>query len=103
MCCQSLHRIWLLTLYATKMRREELVHLKIGDIDSARMLIHVRQGKGRKDREVVLSPRLLDELRDYWRRANPRPRTYLFPGAAVPRAGVARYTGRDSRTRVLGG
>ena len=45
------HRIWLLTLYATKMQREELVHLKIGDIDSARMLIHVRQGKGRKDRE----------------------------------------------------
>jgi integrase/recombinase XerD len=80
-CAASpLHRIWLLTLYATGMRREELVHLKIGDIDSARMLIHVRQGKGRKDREVVLSPRLLDELRDYWRRANPRPRTYLFPG-----------------------
>jgi integrase/recombinase XerD len=80
-CASSpLHRIWLLTLYATGMRREELVHLKIGDIDSARMLIHVRQGKGRKDREVVLSPRLLDELRDYWRRANPQPRTYLFPG-----------------------
>jgi integrase/recombinase XerD len=80
-CAASpLHRIWLLTLYATGMRREELVHLKISDIDSARMLIHIRQGKGRKDREVVLSPRLLDELRDYWRRANPRPRTYLFPG-----------------------
>jgi integrase/recombinase XerD len=80
-CAASpLHRILLLTLYATGMRREELVHLKIGDIDSARMLIHVRQGKGRKDREVVLSPRLLDELRDYWRRADPKPRTYLFPG-----------------------
>ena len=80
-CAASpLHRIWLLTLYATGMRREELVHLKVGDIDSARMLIHVRQGKGRKDRAVVLSPRLLDELRDYWRRANPRPKTYLFPG-----------------------
>jgi integrase/recombinase XerD len=80
-CAASpLHRIWLLTLYATGMRREELVHLKVGDIDSARMLIHIRQGKGRKDRELVLSPRLLDELRDYWRRANPKPRTYLFPG-----------------------
>jgi integrase/recombinase XerD len=80
-CAASpLHRVWLLTLYATGMRREELVHLKIGDIDSARMLIHIRQGKGQKDREVVLSPRLLDELRDYWRRANPRPQTYLFPG-----------------------
>jgi site-specific recombinase XerD len=75
-----LHRIWLLTLYATGMRRDELVHLKVGDIDSARMLIHIRQGKGRKDRDVVLSPRLLDELRDYCRRANPKPRTFLFPG-----------------------
>ena len=75
-----LHRIWLLTLYATGMRRDELVHLKVTDIDSARMLIHIRQGKGRKDRDVVLSPRLLDELRDYCRRANPKPRTFLFPG-----------------------
>jgi integrase/recombinase XerD len=75
-----LHRVWLLTLYATGMRRDELVHLKIADIDSARMLIHIRQGKGRKDRDVVLSPRLLDELRDYCRRANPKPRTFLFPG-----------------------
>jgi site-specific recombinase XerD len=75
-----LHRIWLLTLYATGMRREELVHLKIDDIDSSRMLIHIRQGKGRKDRDVILSPRLLDELRGYWRRAVPKPTTYLFPG-----------------------
>jgi integrase/recombinase XerD len=75
-----LHRIWLLTLYATGMRRDELIHLKVTDIDSARMLIHIRQGKGRKDRDIVLSPRLLDELRDYCRRANPKPRTFLFPG-----------------------
>jgi integrase/recombinase XerD len=75
-----LHRIWLLTLYATGMRRNELIQLKVADIDSARMLVHIRQGKGRKDREVVLSPRLLEELRDYCRRANPRPKTFLFPG-----------------------
>lgn len=75
-----LHRIWLLILYATGIRREELVHLKIADIDSGRMLIHIRQGKGRKDRDVMLSPRLLDELRAYWRQADPRPKTYLFPG-----------------------
>jgi integrase/recombinase XerD len=75
-----LHRVWLLTLYATGMRREELVRLQISDIDSARMLIHIRQGKGRKDREVMLSPKLLQELRDYWRRANPKPKTHLFPG-----------------------
>jgi len=75
-----LHRIWLLILYATGLRREELVRLKVGDIDSGRMVIHVRQGKGRKDRDVMLSPRLLQELRDYWRSANPKPKTYLFPG-----------------------
>jgi integrase/recombinase XerD len=75
----SLHRIWLLILYGTGIRREELVRLKIGDIDSGRMLIHIRQGKGRKDRDVMLSPRLLAELREYWRRARPRSKTYLFP------------------------
>jgi integrase/recombinase XerD len=74
-----LHRIWLLILYATGMRREELIRLQVGDIDSGRMLIHIRQGKGRKDRDVMLSPRLLDELRQYWRQAIPRPKTYLFP------------------------
>lgn len=80
-CADSpLHRVCLLVLYATGVRREELVRLKMEDIDSARMLIHVRQGKGRKDREIMLSPRLLTELRDYWRSANPKPRTYLFPG-----------------------
>jgi len=79
-----LHRVWLLTLYATGMRREELVRLQISDIDSARMLIHIRQGKGRKDREVMLSPKLLQELRDYWRRANPKPKTHLFHGKGAP-------------------
>ena len=76
----SLHRIWLLTLYATGMRREELVQLKVDDIDSGRMVIHVRQGKGRKDRDIMLSPRLLQELRAYWRSANPKPKTHVFPG-----------------------
>lgn len=74
-----LHRIWLLILYGTGIRREELVRLKIDDIDSGRMVIHVRQGKGRKDRDVMLSPKLLAELRDYWR-ASPRSKIYLFPG-----------------------
>ena len=74
-----LHRIWLLLLYATGIRREELVRLKAGDIDSGRMLIRISQGKGKKDRNVMLSPRLLQELRDYWRAANPKPQTYLFP------------------------
>jgi len=80
-CAASpLHRIWLLILYATGMRREELIQLKIADIDTDRMLVRIRQGKGRKDRDVMLSPKLLDELRDYWRPADSTPKTYLFPG-----------------------
>ena len=58
---------------------KELVQLKVSDIDSERMLIRIRQGKGKKDRNVMLSPRLLQELRNYWRAANPKPETYLFP------------------------
>jgi site-specific recombinase XerD len=64
------------------MRREELVRLQVNDIDSDRMLIRVRQGKGKKDRNVMLSPKLLDELRQYWRSADPKPKTYLFPSRA---------------------
>jgi site-specific recombinase XerD len=74
-----LHRVCILTLYATGVRREELVRLKITDIDKARMVVHVRQGKGKKDRDVMLSPRLLAELRDYWHSLKPKPTTYLFP------------------------
>src|SRR5258708_17197961 len=62
------------------MWRDERVHLKVSDIDSTRMLIHIRQGKGQRDRDVMLSPRLLDELREYWRWAQPKPKSYLFPG-----------------------
>lgn len=90
-----LHRIWILTLYATGIRREELVHLKITDIDSGRMVIHIRQGKGRKDRHVMLSPRLLNELRGYWRHANPRPTTYLFPGRGPHQNGEAPLQGKS--------
>src|SRR5262245_59026272 len=54
----SYHRVILITLYATGLRREELCRLKVEDVDSKRMVIHVRQGKGNKDRDVTLSPRL---------------------------------------------
>lgn len=75
-----LHRIVLMTLYATGLRRTELVNLKVADIDTQRMVIHVRGGKGRKDREVMLSPKLLDALRQYWRGLKRKPREWLFPG-----------------------
>jgi integrase/recombinase XerD len=68
----------LLTLYATGMRRAELIGLKVEDIDSSRMIVHIRQGKGRRDRDVPLTPRLLKTLREYWQWM--KPKTYLFPG-----------------------
>ena len=71
-------RVLLQAAYACGLRLSELLHLQVTDIDSARMVVHVRQGKGGKDRLVPLSPRLLDELRAYWR--SDRPRTWLFPG-----------------------
>jgi site-specific recombinase XerD len=64
--------------YGAGLRAAEVCNLKVGDIDSDRMLIHVEQGKGRKDRKVMLSPGLLALLRDYWREA--RPEGWLFPG-----------------------
>jgi site-specific recombinase XerD len=72
------HRALLMTAYAGGLRLSEVAHLRLEDIDSARMVIHVRQGKGHKDRDVMLSPRLLAILRAYW--AKDRPRPYLFPG-----------------------
>jgi site-specific recombinase XerD len=72
------HRAMLITLYSTGMRRAELCHLKVEDIDSTRMLIRIRQGKGGKDRDVPLSPKVLETLREYWRWM--KPKTYLFPG-----------------------
>jgi integrase/recombinase XerD len=66
------------TAYACGLRGQELLHLQVGDIDRARMVIQVREGKGRKDRLVPLSPRLLEELRSYW--LLQRPALWLFPG-----------------------
>jgi integrase/recombinase XerD len=74
------HRILLMTLYATGARRAEVTHLKISDIDSQRMVIHIRGGKGRKDRDVMLSAKLLDALRVYWRGLRRKPTDWLFPG-----------------------
>ena len=73
-----MHRAMVMTLYATGVRRAELCRLKVADIDSGRMVLHIRQGKGGRDRDVPLSPKLLDTLRQYWRWM--KPSTYLFPG-----------------------
>jgi site-specific recombinase XerD len=72
------HRLALMTMYATGLRVSEALHLKLADIDSARMAIRVRHGTGGKDRLVMLSPVLLEELRRYWRLY--RPGLWLFPG-----------------------
>lgn len=71
-------RAALTTAYAAGLRASEVAGLLVEDIDSSRSVIHVRQGKGAKDRDVMLSPQLLNILRSYWRLA--RPTRYLFPG-----------------------
>ncbi|MFQ5684821.1 MAG: tyrosine-type recombinase/integrase [Candidatus Binatia bacterium] len=73
-------RVLLMTTYSGGLRVSELVHLKIRDIDSERMMIRVAQGKGRKDRYTILSQNLLTELRRYWKRY--RPSVWLFPNRA---------------------
>lgn len=72
------HRALLMTLYGAGLRVSEACRLTPADIDSSRMVIHVRQAKGNKDRDVMLSPLLLDTLRQYWKLG--RPGTWLFPG-----------------------
>jgi site-specific recombinase XerD len=73
----------LMVLYGTGMRRTEVSLLKVSDIDSQRMVVHIRQGKGSRDRDVPLSPKLLEALREYWRWK--KPKVYLFPSTAGQR------------------
>ena len=77
------HRLLLMVLYATGMRRAELTRLKITDVDSQRMVIHIHGGKGRKDRDVMLSPVLLAALREYWHGLKHKPSDWLFPGTSA--------------------
>lgn len=73
----SKHRALLMTTYAAGLRVSEVCALKVGDIDSERMMLRVEQGKGAKDRYSLLSPKLLVELRRYWGAYRPQP--WLFP------------------------
>jgi len=84
--CTIRYRAALMTAYGAGLRVSEVVALQIGDIDSKRMLIRVRQGKGKKDRYAMLSPRLLEVLRCWWRSQHPAgkpqpasPQDWLFP------------------------
>jgi site-specific recombinase XerD len=74
----SNHRTILTCCYAAGLRISEAVALDVSHIDSRRMMIRVQQGKGQKDRYVMLSPKLLGTLREWWRRERPQP--WLFPG-----------------------
>jgi site-specific recombinase XerD len=76
----AFYRTILMTLYATGLRRAEVAALKLTDVDSVRMVLHVQEGKGRRDRDVVLSPHLLEELRQHYRRLRRKPAVWLFPG-----------------------
>ncbi len=81
--CNLKHRTILMTIYAGGLRVSEVTHLRVADIDSQRQVICVRQGKGRKDRQVMLSPKLLEALRIYWK--SYRPTVWLFPGESPER------------------
>lgn len=82
------HRTILTTAYAAGLRISEVTRLKITDIDSQRMMLRVEQGKGQKDRYVMLSPQLLEVLRVYWKAT--RPTKWLFPGDP-PSQPISRY------------
>jgi len=97
------HRAILATLYATGVRVSELCHLRGTDIDSQRMVIRVRQGQGKRDRLVMLSPDLLPLLRRYWKLYQLQ--SWLFPGSRVTepitRMGVAHICHQAGRTAKL--
>lgn len=72
------HKAILTLAYSVGLRVSEIINLKISDIDSKRMIIHIKNAKGKKDRVVPLSPKVLDLLREYWK--SNKPREYLFNG-----------------------
>lgn len=92
------YRTLFMTIYAAGLRVSEAVALTVKDIDSARMVICIRQGKGRKDRYVMLSEQLLRILRDYWKRE--RPAHWLFPGLEPSKHVTTRSVQRACRQAV---
>ncbi|MFK7758030.1 MAG: site-specific tyrosine recombinase/integron integrase [Flavobacteriales bacterium] len=104
-CTNNLkHKCIASLLYSAGLRRSEVINLKIADIDSARMLIHVRNAKGGKDRNTLLGENLLKDLRDYFR--NYKPKEFLFEGAtggkysAASVAKVIKQAGIKANVRI---
>lgn len=93
-------RVILTVLYSAGLRLGEVCRLAVADIDSARMLVHIRQGKGHKDRYVPLSPVALELLREWWRQT--RPADLLFPGAKDPRRSIHPSTIQRALKRTVG-
>lgn len=91
-CPHPRHRAFLMTVYGAGLRLNEACHLKPEDILSERQQIRVVQGKGNKDRYTLLSPRLLEELRGYWKCC--RPQGWLFPASRNPQAPMIDTTGQ---------
>jgi site-specific recombinase XerD len=103
-CDSQRYLMIFLCAYAGGLRISEVVNLRVQDIDSQRMLIHIRQGKGWRDRFVPLSPHLLETLRTYWQRY--RPQKWLFPGTPksqpLTAGSVTKHCQRVSRAAGLG-
>jgi site-specific recombinase XerD len=97
------HLAMLMLAYSAGLRLSELAHLRVADIDSSRMIIHVHQGKGRKDRILPLSPFVLSILREYWRET--KPREWLFPGKWADRpitdSSIQKVLGRARATASI--
>jgi integrase/recombinase XerD len=91
-CPHPKHRAFLMTVYGAGLRLNEACHLQAEHLDAARQQIRVVQGKGRKDRYTLLSPRLLEELRAYWRWF--RPQYWLFPATRTPEQPMVDATGQ---------
>jgi len=91
-CVHPRHRAFLMTIYGAGLRLNEACHLQAKHIDSARAQIRVVQGKGQKDRYTLLSPRLLEELRSYWKWC--RPVHWLFPASRDPQQPMIDATGQ---------
>ena len=96
-------RMLLLTTYAAGLRVSEVVALQVSHIDSERMVLRIEQGKGRTDRYALLTERLLDELRAYWRVTRPTP--WLFPGPGhrrpvTPRTALRAYVVAKGRAGI---